>query len=128
MSADDPKTAGGYVRRMFAAIERGDIEGMKACFTKDAIVWHNFDQVEQSLEESAEVQARTRTIINSVIYENVRINEVDNLCFAQFVVEVDFKSGKKMKVPAMMRVEGAPDGRIKRLDEYIDSGALTDLI
>lgn len=128
MSEDDPRTAGDYVRKMFAAIERGDIEEMKTCFVPDAIVWHNFDQVEQSVEESAEVQARTRDLVNSITYKEVRIDEKDDLCFAQFVAAVEFKTGKTLDIPGLMRIQGAPDGRIKRIDEYVDSGALADLL
>src|SRR6185503_2921801 len=41
--------------RFFAAIEAGDVERIKAIYAPDAVIWHNNDQKEQTVEENMRV-------------------------------------------------------------------------
>jgi uncharacterized protein len=41
--------------RFFSAIERGDIEAVKAIYAPDARIWHSHDLTEQSVEENLRV-------------------------------------------------------------------------
>ncbi len=41
--------------RFFRAIEAGDVERIKTIYAPDAIIWHNDDQKEQTVEENLRV-------------------------------------------------------------------------
>ena len=38
--------------RVMRAIEQGDAETVAACYAPDARIWHNFDGLEQTVEEN----------------------------------------------------------------------------
>ncbi len=43
---------GELADRFFAAISRGDLAEVGALYAPDAVVWHNYDDVEQTREQS----------------------------------------------------------------------------
>src|SRR5262249_50277775 len=38
--------------RFFGAIERGDIDTVRNCYAPNAVIWHNFDGVEQTRDQN----------------------------------------------------------------------------
>jgi ketosteroid isomerase-like protein len=39
-------------RHFIAAVEAGDTDTARACFTSDARIWHNFDDYAQTVDEN----------------------------------------------------------------------------
>jgi ketosteroid isomerase-like protein len=37
---------------LFDSIESGDVESVRQIYTEDAVIWHNHDGVEQSVEDN----------------------------------------------------------------------------
>ena len=50
MTADEIET---LAAAFFSAIERGDVDEVRQMYAPDARVWHNFDQLEQTVEAIA---------------------------------------------------------------------------
>src|SRR5436190_23284330 len=50
-----PKEMEALADRLMGAIEAGDIETVKTCYAPGVAIWHNFDEVDQSLEDNLKV-------------------------------------------------------------------------
>lgn len=117
MTAED---ALDVAERFFAAIEAGDIDAVQGIYAPDAVVWHNNDGVEQTVEENLRV---LRWVVRNVAdrrYEEVRRHRTDGGFVQQHVLRGRAPNGAALEMPACIvcAVEG---GRITRLDEYLDS-------
>jgi ketosteroid isomerase-like protein len=114
--------------RFFRAIEAGDVERIKAIYAPDAIIWHNDDQKEQTVEENLRVLTWVTRNLTNRHYRVKRRVAIPGGFLQQHVLEAQTANGP-FSMPACIVVE-VKDGRITRLDEYLDSGqtaALTRL-
>ena len=127
MSAADAGQLPETIARMFRAIESGDFDGLRTCFTPDGVVWHNIDEKAEDLDAVCTNLGNMVGISDKVAYTDVSTTTVGNQTFAQHVLVADLKSGKQLRLPAMMRIETNDDGLITRIDEYFDSGRLAVL-
>jgi ketosteroid isomerase-like protein len=107
--------------RLFSAIERGDVDAIRAVYAPDVKIWHNFDGVEQSAEENLAVLAWVINNIAEVAYTEVRRSPTATGFVQQHVMRGRMKkSGREIALPACI-VCTVKGGRITRLDEYLDS-------
>jgi ketosteroid isomerase-like protein len=114
--------------RFFRAIEAGDVEAIKAIYAPNAVIWHNNDQVEQSVDENMRVLTWVMRNLKNRHYRVKRRVAIPGGFLQQHVLEAETANGP-FSMPACIVVE-IKDGRIARLDEYLDSGqtaALTKL-
>ena len=111
------------IQKMYAAIEQGDMAAFKTCFTPDARVWHNDDETDQDIETVCKGLMYLHTVSTNIDYKERRLASMGNLHFVQHVLTADLKSGDKLHLPAMMRIETDDSGLIVRLEEYYDSRA-----
>ncbi len=115
--------------RFFAAIEAGDVERIKAIYAPNAIIWHNNDQKEQTVDENLRVLDWVVRNLKNRHYRVTRRVAIPGGFVQQHVLEADTANGP-FSMPACIVVE-VKDGRISRLDEYLDSGqtaVLTKLV
>lgn len=112
--------------RFFAAIPKGDLATVRAIYAPDALIWHNNDQVTQSVEQNLQVLAWVTKNISGLRYEEVRRHVTPSGFVQQHVLRGTAPNGKSLEVPAciLCTVEG---GRITRLDEYLDSAQVAVL-
>ncbi len=107
--------------RLFSAIERGDVDAIRAVYAPDVKIWHNFDGVEQSAEENLAVLAWVIKNIAEVAYTEVRRSPTATGFVQQHVMRGRMKqSGREIALAACI-VCTVKGGRITRLDEYLDS-------
>ena len=111
--------------QFFAAIEAGDIDTVAATYADDAVIWHNFDQVEQSKVDNLRTLAYVVRTVAGRSYDDVRRVVLDDGFVQQHVLRGSAAAGA-LEVPAMLRVWVA-DGRITRLDEYLDTAQVAVL-
>ena len=116
------------ITRMFAAIENGDMDTFKSCYTPDAVIWHNHDGVEQNIDECAAGLAFLCSATTNLAYQDQRIVRHGNLYFVEHILTAQIKSGGEFRLAAMMRLETNDDGQITRLNEYFDSRAIDCLM
>ncbi|WP_298670317.1 nuclear transport factor 2 family protein [uncultured Sphingomonas sp.] len=115
-----------FATGFFDAIERGDIPAMQACFTPDAEIWHNTDELIVSPADTAKVLAGMVARISDPRYADRRIN-----VFAGGFVQQHVLEGKRVHDGGAVRLPCAiickvTDGRITRLDEYFDSAHVAE--
>ena len=112
----------------FRAIEAGDVAAIRAIYAPDAVIWHNNDQLEQTVEGNLRVLEWVARNLKNRHYRVKRRVAIPGGFLQQHVLEAETANGP-FAMPACIVVE-IKDGRISRLDEYLDSGqtaALTRL-
>ncbi len=113
--------------RFFAAIARADLDAVRAIYADDAVIWHNNDGLAQSREENLAVLAWVVKNIAELRYEDVRRFPTADGFVQQHVLRGRAPSGAPLDVPAAIVCRVA-NGRITRLDEYLDSAHIKPLL
>lgn len=113
--------------RMARAYEQNDAEGIMGCYTPDARIWHNIDEVEQTVDEQVNVTSWLHERLANIRYEVVSRRNFDGGYVQQYVMHGTlFDGGEAFRMPVCMNVT-VRDGRAARLEEYLDSAHLEPL-
>jgi uncharacterized protein len=113
--------------RLFEAIGSGDLGAVREVYAPTVRVWHNFDRVEQSLDENLRVLAWLVKNVSGLRYEQVRRQRTESGFVQEHVLRGTAPGGESLEVAACLvcRVEA---GRVTRIDEYLDSAQLAPLL
>lgn len=106
--------------RFFAATTRGDIGAVREMYAPKAVIWHNDDGREQTPDQNLRVLAWVTANIKELRYEEVRRHELPSGPVEQHVLRGTAPTGAPLGIPACIVCE-VKEGRITRLDEYLDS-------
>jgi|SRR5579885_182778 ketosteroid isomerase-like protein len=107
--------------RLFTAIERGDVDAIRNIYAPDARIWHNFDEIEQTVDQNLAVLRWVVENIGEISYSEIRRYPTPAGFIQQHVLRGRLKStGRAIAIPACI-VCTVANGRITRLDEYLDS-------
>lgn len=106
--------------RLFAAIGHGDIDAVRACYADDIVVWHNNDGVEQTRDQNLRTLAWVIKNVSGRRYEEIRRQPTPTGFVQQHVLRGTAPNGKSLELPACI-VCTVAEGKITRLDEYLDS-------
>lgn len=112
--------------RLVRAIECGDADGVAACFTDDAVIWHNYDMAEVGVSDVLALLARLVELVPGVRYDDIRRHPIAAGFVQQHVVR-GTAAGGELAMPACMIIT-VRDGQIARLEEYLDRRALRVLL
>ena len=112
--------------RFFAAIPKGDLDSVRAIYAPDAVIWHNNDQATQNVEQNLQVLAWVAKNIAGLRYEEIRRHVTPSGFVQQHVLRGTAPNGKPLELPACILCT-VKNGRITRLDEYLDSAQLAVL-
>lgn len=123
MTDDHLQTA----ERLMAAITAGDIDAVRSIYAPDAVIWHNNDGLEQSVDDNLRVLRWVVRHIANLRYEQIRRQRTDAGFVQQHVLRGTAPNGKDVTIPACL-VCTVRDGRITRLEEYLDSAHLAPLM
>ena len=110
---------------LFTAIEKGDVDAVRALYAPDIVVWHNTDSVEQTAEENLRI---LRWLVDNLAdrsYDEVRRRDYDDGFVQQHVLRFTYNE-TRFEIPACI-VATTADGRITRIDEYLDSAHISRL-
>jgi ketosteroid isomerase-like protein len=105
--------------RLLAAITSGDADAVRAVYAPDAAIWHNFDQKEQTVDENLATLVDMHRRADGLQYTQIRRFAAPDGFVQQHVLVGDAKYGG-LELPAMIRF-WVSDGRITRLEEYVDT-------
>jgi uncharacterized protein len=113
----------------FVAVETGDLDGVRRAYADDALIWHNNDDREQSLEENLVVLAWMARHVPDRRYTEIRRYVFDDGAGRSGVIQQHVLTGTgasgALHMPAMIRLDMTSDDagvlRITRLEEYLDS-------
>jgi ketosteroid isomerase-like protein len=107
--------------RLMGAIEAGDIEAIRTCYAPGVRIWHNFDEIEQTLEDNLKVMHwMARHLLDKKYTIQSRRYFADGWV-QQHVLTGVTPSGAAFRMPACLICTVADD-RIIRLEEYLDTG------
>lgn len=109
-----------FAERFMAAIQGDDAEAVRAFYAPDAKLWHNHDRVEQTVDQNVRSLAWFIRKLPDRRYRLVRREALPDGFLQQHVLEATLPDGKAWSMDAccVVRVE---NGRVTRLDEYLDS-------
>jgi ketosteroid isomerase-like protein len=106
---------------LFNALEAGEFDQFAGFFKEGAVIWHNFDNLEQSVAEAAAVLSDLRSRTEKSRYEQRRYFCAPGGAVAQHVVRATRLDGRIVEIPAMLRIF-IESGKIHRIEEYFDIG------
>jgi ketosteroid isomerase-like protein len=123
----DPAAARAVAAELMAAVSSGDADRLRAVYSPDVRIWHTFDGLEQDREQNIRTLLWMFRHVRGVRYDEIRVTATEDGFVQQHVLRA---SDPKFSAPCMLRV-WVVDGRITRLEEYVDSAhtrPLTDHI
>jgi ketosteroid isomerase-like protein len=106
------------------AVQQGDAVALKSIYADDATIWHTFDCLDQPVEANIRGIAWFKKYIKGVRYEEIRVAAVDDGFVQQHVFRADVPT---TEMPCMLRA-WCSNGRITRLEEYLDSAHSVELV
>ena len=109
------------------ASDAGDVETLRSLYAPDAVVWHNADAKEQTVEDVLAMTPWIRENLRGLRHVDVRRQRTGHGFVQQHVLRATTPSDAELAVPACIVVE-VRDGRITRLDEYLDTAAFAVLL
>jgi ketosteroid isomerase-like protein len=112
--------------RLFTAIAAGDIDTVRAVYAPNARIWHNFDDADQPAEQNLKVLRWVVATVKDLRYDDVRRLPTPEGFVQQHVLRGTV-NGTPLAIPACI-IATLRDGRITRLDEYIDSAHAAPLM
>ena len=112
--------------RFLAAIVAGDFDTVRAIYAPDARIWHNVTGVAQTVDENLRVLRWLVRNVTELRYEEVRRLLTPEGFIQQHVLRATGPDGSAIAIPACLIVT-VRDGRIIRLEEYIDSAHVAQL-
>lgn len=113
--------------RLIGAITAGDVEAVRQVYAADCVIWHNNDNLEQSVDANLAVLRWVVQHIRNLRYEDIRRHCTETGFVEQHVLRGTAPNGQELHIPACL-VCTVKDGRIMRLDEYLDTAHLTPLL
>jgi len=108
-----------FARHFCRCIQEGDIDAVRECYAGDAKIWHNFDGVEQTVDENMRVLEWMKRQAKSRVYEISRLELIRGGYVQQHVLRMITQKNEVLAMPACLFVT-VEDGKIKRLEEYLD--------
>jgi len=109
-----------FAERFVSAIQTGDTATVRACYHPDAKLWHNTDGIEQTVDQNMKVLDWFIRTLPDRNYRVVRREPLPDGFLQQHVLEATLPDGTKWAMDACVVIK-IEDGRITRLDEYMDS-------
>ena len=106
--------------RFFAAIESRDIERVKAMYTEDVAVWHNFSNATQTREQNLAVLAGMCAAVPSLRYEVQERIDLGGRVLQRHTLCCRLADGREFRIPACILIT-VRDGQVCRIEEYLDT-------
>ncbi len=121
------KNPGTVVDRILDAVERGDVDAVAACYAPGAKIWHNFDEIEQTVDENLALLGALVGVLSERKYAVRKRFDVPGGIIQMHALDGVLPDESKFHLPACMifRIES---GRITRIDEYFDSAHFGPLL
>ena len=113
--------------RMFRAIETGDLDALRAVYSDDVVVWTNFDDTEQPLDRAMAIVGWLCSKLGDRHYDVKRRELIAGGFLQQHVLRGTAPDGTVVAMPACI-VGTVTDGRITRVEEYLDPAGVAALM
>jgi ketosteroid isomerase-like protein len=127
MTTTNASDALQLAERLMTAITAGNIAEVRNIYAPNAVIWHNNDNLEQSVDENLAVLGWVVKNISHLRYEQIRRHRTESGFVQQHVLRGTASNGQPLEVPACL-VCTVKDGHITRLEEYLDTAHLAPLL
>ena len=124
MHASDPLDVAA---RLFASIEAGNVAAVAQLYAPSAVIWHSHTDTTQTAEENVQVLGLVTRRLRDLRYEEVRRQRTERGFMQQHVLRARGPQGEPVELRACIVCDVA-DGRITRLDEYLDGAAVARVL
>jgi ketosteroid isomerase-like protein len=112
--------------RLSEAICKPDFDALHQIYAPDAVIWHCTDRLEQTVDQSAAVLGWLHKNTSGFRFDDIRVQPTPSGYVQQHVLRAATASGAEIAAHACLVVT-VTEGRIARLEEYIDSAAFAAL-
>lgn len=120
--ADMRALAAGF----FDAVGAGDVDAIAGYYDDDLVLWHNFDNVEKTKADNLASLAGVAARMSDRVYADRRVEVFEGGFVQQHVLHATRKlDGVRLQMPAII-ICRVCDGKIIRLDEYLDSAQVAE--
>ncbi|MFT5444082.1 MAG: ketosteroid isomerase-like protein [Myxococcota bacterium] len=119
-------TTSELARAFIDAIQLGDVEAARALLCPDAKIWHNFDDAEQTVDENLKLLGWMVRKASKRTYDITRLEEVEGGYLQQHTLTLVDLEGK-IRVMHACVVAQVRDGKIARIEEYLDPSSMLNL-
>jgi ketosteroid isomerase-like protein len=106
--------------RCLDAIERHDVDTVADLYAPGFVFWANLTGSESSREQNLQTLRDGYALLRRRTYDDRRIDTFETGFLARFSVTAVTHDGKRASLAACL-VAQCGDGRITRIDEYLDS-------
>jgi ketosteroid isomerase-like protein len=113
--------------RLFQAIEAGDIAAVAQIYGPDAVIWHSHTDTTETADENVKILGLVTKRLRDLRYEDVRRQRTERGFVQQHVLRARGPEGQRVELRACI-VCDVVDGRIMRLDEYLDTTAVARVV
>jgi ketosteroid isomerase-like protein len=114
-------------KNVFNAVENGDIALLKEFLAPEATVWHNYDEVYQTVEQTLAGMAAILSKASMVRYRRRRCTPFDGGFLHEHVFTLTLIEGGELRIPASL-IATVHDNRITQIREYMDPVGLNKLL
>ena len=101
---------------------------LRELYDPDVEIWHNTDGVVQRRDDNLATLAWMGRNLPDLRYTEVRRSATADGFVQQHVLVATNRAGRRIEVPACIVTTVGDDGRITRLDEYLDSAAVAAIL
>ena len=114
--------------RITAAALAGDGSDLFDIYADDAVIWHNHDNREQNVAQNVKLLERMPQWVSDREYADRRFRVFDGGVVQQHTLKgTRISTGETIALHACVVVLVNEDGKITRLDEYLDSAEAVKL-
>lgn len=114
--------------RFLHAVTAGDLDTVAAIYHPDAVVWHSNDGIEQPASANLQTLRWMAANLPGFGYANVRRYAIDGGAVEQHDTVVPLPGREPLVMAACIVVRVDDEGRIMRLDEYLDGKKVDELV
>lgn len=115
-----PEKIESIAQHLMEAIQAGDGERMRTFYAPGAKIWHNTDRKEQTIDDNIRVLDWFVRTLPDRNYAVSRREALPDGFVQQHVLSATLPDGTKWDTHACVVVKMDNDGKITRLDEYLD--------
>jgi uncharacterized protein len=114
------KTAIEVAQHLFEQIEAKRVDGVAALYAEDVLVWHNFSNTTQTKSENLKVLDGLTKNVAQIRYDVTERVLLGDRVMQRHLLRCRLANGEEFVIPACIFVT-ARDGKITRIDEYLDT-------
>ncbi|MCH2173780.1 nuclear transport factor 2 family protein [Myxococcota bacterium] len=114
-------------RRLTECLMAGDVAGVEALYHEDVVTWRNLDGRELVKRQMLKIVSFLADAVADLKYSELRVQPTPTGYVQQHVLHGVARSGETVAAATCMVVE-VREGRIVRVDEYMDSAAMAPLM